>query len=76
MQKILSGPLICVPFISTSWEGRITYFSDVCTEVSDTLEECRECIETLRNAKNKKSFDEVSAMSDEDFANMFKNINK
>ncbi len=56
--------------------GRITYFSDVCTEVSDTLEECRECIETLRNAKNKKSFDEVSAMSDEDFANMFKNINK
>ena len=27
MQKILSGPLICVPFISTSWEGRITYFS-------------------------------------------------
>lgn len=56
--------------------GRITYFSDVCTEVSDTLEECRECIETLKNAKNKKSFDEVSAMSDEDFANMFKNINK
>ena len=56
--------------------GRITYFSDVCKEVSDTLEECRECIETLRNAKNKKSFDEVSAMSDEDFANMFKNINK
>lgn len=56
--------------------GRITYFSDVCTEVSDTLEECRECIETLKNAKNKKSFDEVSSMSDEDFANMFKNINK
>lgn len=56
--------------------GRITYFSDVCTEVSDTIEECRECIETLKNAKNKKSFDEVSAMSDEDFANMFKNINK
>lgn len=56
--------------------GRITYFSDVCKEVSDTIEECFECIETLKNAKNKKSFDEVSAMSDEDFANMFKNINK
>ena len=61
---------------SADERGRITYFSDVCTEVSDTLEECRECIETLKNAKNKKSFDEVSAMSDEDFANMFKNINK
>ncbi len=56
--------------------GRITYLSDIHNEISDTLEECRECIETLKNAKNKKSFDEVSAMSDEDFANMFKNINK
>ena len=56
--------------------GRITYLSDICNEVSDTLEECLECIEMLKKAKNKKSSDEVSGMSDEDFANMFKNINK
>ncbi len=56
--------------------GRITYFSDICNNVSDTLEECRECIETLKKAKNKKSSEEVSAMSDEDFADIFKNIKK
>lgn len=56
--------------------GRITFLSDICNEVSDTLEECLECIEMLKKAKNKKSSEEVSGMSDEDFANMFKNINK
>ncbi len=56
--------------------GRITYFADIFNEISDTLEECRECIVMLKNAKNKKSVNEVSAMSDEDFANMFKNIKK
>ena len=56
--------------------GRITYYSDIFNEISNTLEECRECIEMLRNAKNKKSSNEVSSMSDEDFANMFKNIKK
>ncbi len=55
--------------------GRITFFADVCNEVSDTLEECQECIETLKKAKNKKSSEEVSGMSDEDFANMFRNMN-
>lgn len=56
--------------------GRITFLSDICNEVSDTLEECCECIDMLKKAKNKKSSDEVSAMSDEDFADMFKNIKK
>ena len=35
--------------------GRITYFSDIFNEISDTVEECRECIEMLKDAKNKKS---------------------
>ncbi len=56
--------------------GRITFLSDICNEVSDTLEECNECIEMLKKAKNKKSSEEVSGMSDEDFADMFKNIKK
>ena len=56
--------------------GRITFLSDIHNEVSDTLEECRECIEMLKKAKNKKTSNEVSNMSDEDFANLFKNINK
>ncbi len=56
--------------------GRIAYLSDIFSEVSDTLEECAECIEMLKGAKNKKSVNDVSAMSDEDFANMFKNIKK
>lgn len=55
--------------------GRITFFADVCNEVSDTLEECQECIETLKKAKNKKSSEEVSGMSDENFAKMFRNMN-
>ncbi len=54
--------------------GRITFFADVCNEVSDTLEECQECIETLKKAKNKKSSEEVSGMSDEDFAKMFRKM--
>ncbi|MBE6755813.1 MAG: DNA primase [Ruminococcaceae bacterium] len=54
--------------------GRITFLSDICNEVSDTLEECLECIEMLKKAKNKKSSAEISDMSDEDFANMFKNM--
>ncbi len=56
--------------------GRIAYLSDIFSEVSDTIEECTECIEMLKGAKNKKSVNDVSAMSDEDFANMFKNIKK
>lgn len=56
--------------------GRIAYLSDIFSEVSDTLEECTECIEMLKGAKNKKSVKDVSAMSDEDFANMFRNIKK
>ncbi len=55
--------------------GRITFLSDIHNEISNTLEEVEECIETLRRAKNKKSAEDVKNMSDEDFINLFKNKN-
>lgn len=53
--------------------GRLSQFMTMTSMISNTVEECEDCIKVIKNEKNKMSNVNPAELSDEDFKNLFIN---
>ncbi len=69
--------LVCLnPFFSDDENSAIARIAALTQNLSNTLNECADCIRVLKEEKSKAVFSNASNLSDEDFLNIFKDRTK
>lgn len=76
-ERLENGKSVDITFFSSSFTpeemGRISKIVSMRSQLSNTVEECDDCIRVLTNEKNKVSVTDVAQLSDEEFRSLFRN---
>lgn len=76
-ERLENSKSVDITFFSSSFTpeemGRISKIVSMRSQLSNTVEECDDCIRVLTNEKNKVSVTDVAQLSDEEFRSLFRN---